>query len=330
MAADRRLALHATLPDRYAHLEVMASTIDHDGRLVVLLADPAQGFVAVPHLTELRPPPLYDATALICAGLEVREIPLKGLDLWFSGIDSLGDGVVLSAARCAAPGVCEERYGEPVPEEDLTLTANVRVFDGHGRAQAAFYAGDGIEQLVTDARGQIWISYFDESNYWFPHSDGTRSYGFMIGLARWDGGGGEPWMVSSGTPTLPWCDCYALNVGRERIRACPYPDFAVVELDANSVRAVVDNPITRCTGLAVVGAEFAFFDQHRAGDGFRWGIRRGRQDGERIIETGREQLELPDGRQPSGWARGRVGRDGMLWLRMDGDPGRWYRYDIDA
>jgi hypothetical protein len=35
-------------------------------------------------------------------------------------------------------------------------------------------------------------------------------------------------------------------------------------------------------------------------------------------------------RQPSGWARNKVGRDGMLWLQVDGDRRRWYRYEIDA
>ena len=40
MAAGHRLALHATLPDRYAQHEVMASTIDHRDRLIALVADP--------------------------------------------------------------------------------------------------------------------------------------------------------------------------------------------------------------------------------------------------------------------------------------------------
>lgn len=129
MASDRRVALHATLPDRYAHLEVMASTVDYLGRIVALVADPDQGFGPVPHFPELCPPPRYDATALICEGAEVREIPLNDLDLWFTAIDALGDGVVLTAARCEPPGVSYKRYGEPVPGDELHLTANLRVFD---------------------------------------------------------------------------------------------------------------------------------------------------------------------------------------------------------
>ncbi|AEB42674.1 hypothetical protein VAB18032_07770 [Micromonospora maris AB-18-032] len=49
-----------------------------------------------------------------------------------------------------------------------------------------------------------------------------------------------------------------------------------------------------------------------------------------MVEKEREQLLLPDGRRPSGWARGKVGRDEMLWLQVAGDRRRWYRYEIDA
>ncbi|MCO5998511.1 hypothetical protein [Actinoallomurus rhizosphaericola] len=330
MAAERRLALHAMLPDRYAHLEVLASTIDHRGRLAALVADPAQGFVSVPHFSVLRPPPRYDATALICDGPEIREIPLNDLDLWFTHIDTRGDGVVLAAARCERQGIPYERYGEPIPEHELRLTANIRVIDGEGQTRASFYAGDGIEQLMTDPQGNIWASYFDESSYWTPNPDGTRSYQFMVGLVRWDCDGGPSWMVADDTPGVDWCDCYALNVGRELVHACPYTKFPLVELDANSVRAVTPNPVTRCAGLAVSGSELAFLDQDRADGGFRWEIRRARREGGVVIETDREKLMLPGGRQPKGWARGKIGRDGSLWLHEDDHPRQWYRYEIDT
>lgn len=62
--------------------------------------------------------------------------------------------------------------------------------------------------------------------------------------------------------------------------------------------------------------------------GFRWEICRARKEKSAVIETGREHL-LPDGREPSGWARGKIGRDAILWLREDGDRRRWYRYELD-
>ncbi|MET9249821.1 hypothetical protein [Nonomuraea sp. NPDC003709] len=328
MVADRRLGLHATLPDRYAHYEVLTSTIDHRGRLAALVADPAQGFTPIPHFSGLRPPPRYDATAVICDEAEISEIPLTDLDLWFTHIDTLADGIVLAAARCEPVGIDREHYWEPVPEGRLHLTDNVRVIDGNGQTCSAFYAGDGIEQLMTDAQGNIWISYFDESNYWFPNPDGTRSYGFMIGLARWDSDGGPPWMAPSHTPDVVWCDCYALNVGRDLVHACPYTDFPLIEIDADGVRNITPNSITRGHGLAVSGTELGFLDQRRAGGGFRWEIRRARQQAGAITKTGRERLLLPDDRHPTGWARGKIGRDGTLWLYENGDPRRWYRYEL--
>ncbi|MER5324688.1 hypothetical protein [Streptosporangium roseum] len=62
-----------------------------------------------------------------------------------------------------------------VSESELHLTDNVRVIDGGGQTRSAFYAGDGIEQLMADAQGNLRTSYFDESNYWSANPDGTRS-----------------------------------------------------------------------------------------------------------------------------------------------------------
>jgi hypothetical protein len=152
----------------------------------------------------------------------------------------------------------------------------------------------------------------------------------QVGLAHWDKGGGTPWRAPSHTPGVAWCDCYSLNVGRELVHACPYHDFPLVEIDASGICAVTPNLVTRCSGLAVAGAVIAFLDQHWAGGGYRWEIRRARHEGDTLIETGRERLTLPDGRHPSGWARGKIGRDETLWLREDDDVRRWYRYEIDG
>ena len=53
-------------------------------------------------------------------------------------------------------------------------------------------------------------------------------------------------------------------------------------------------------------------------------------EGSAIVEVAREHLLLPDGREPSGWARGKIGRDETLWLREDDDRRRWYRYELDT
>lgn len=320
MVADHRLALHATLPDRYAQHEVLASTIDHRGRLTALVTDPAR------YLSE----PRYEATAVICDGPEIHEIPLTDLSQEVTLIDTHGDGIVLATARCEPTGIAYERRQEPVPENELHLTHNVQVIDESGQTQSAFYAGDGIGQLMTDARGTIWISYSDESNYWSPNPDGTRSYGFAIGLTRWNSDGSQPWMAPLHTPDIFWCECYAMNVGRDTVHACPYPDFPLIEIANHGIRTITSNPITSCNGLAISGDEIAFLDQHRTDGEFRWEIRRAHRQNGVVTETARLNLLLPHDRPPTGWARGRIGRDETLWLHEDGNPRHWYRYEITA
>lgn len=312
MVSRRRLALHATLPHRYAQFDVSAATIDHRGRLLALLVDPAQ-------ITAARAPsPHYDATVVICDDDEIDQIPLTGLDQWFREIDVLGDGIVLGAART-----------KRVEPTDSTLPHNVVAFDSTGHRVGACYAGDAIAQLLTDPAGRIWISYFDEASFAFAEPDGTWSTGFSIGLARWDSVDRGPWFAFEDTRNqVDWCDCYAINVGRTLTYACPYTKFPLVEMDANGVRSITPNSVTRCVGLAVSGATFGFFDQHRYKGKPKWKIRKGRlQDGV-ITETDTEELVLPNGRQPTVWARGKIGRDSTLWLHEDGDPRRWYRYEL--
>ncbi|WP_327141053.1 hypothetical protein [Nocardia sp. NBC_01327] len=334
MACNRNLALHATLPERYARFDLLASTIDHRGRLLALLVDPAQE--AASGLPWKRPgpwsPPIprFDATAVLCDGADIHEIPLHGLDQWFSQIDIFGEGVILGAARIPRPEY-GQAYEQSTPANDITLPRNVRAFDSVGNPVGAFYAGDGIEQLLTDPGGRIWISYFDEATYQFHSPDGTWSCIDMPGLARWDNPCSDPWFAFNDTGSeVFWCDCYALNVGRLLVHACPYVGFPLVEIDARAVRSITPNPVTRCHGLAVSGSTFAFLDHHRHGEAIVWQIRQARrQDGE-ITETGRQTLLLPGGREPTGWARGRVGRDANLWMYEEGNPRHWYRYQLEC
>ncbi|MFC9894608.1 hypothetical protein ACFVMC_13045 [Nocardia sp. NPDC127579] len=313
MADKHRLALHATLPPRYARFEVLAATIDYRGRLLALLVDPAHVPVGA------GPIPPYDAILVICDGDDSAQIQLNDLDQRFSEIDAFGDGVVLAAARI-----------DTVTSTSSELPRNVVAFDSTGHRVGGFYAGDAIAQLLTDPAGRIWISYFDEATFAFPQSNGTWEIGFLIGAARWDSLDSPAWFAFDDTGSqVSWCDCYAINVGRNRTYACPYPEFAVVEMDSDGVLSINQNLITRCTGLVVSGSSFGFFEQHDEPES-RWVIRRGRlQDGV-ITETTQAELLLPDGHQPRQWARGRIGRDATLWLHEADNPRQWYRYDLEG
>ncbi|MFI9504987.1 hypothetical protein [Nocardia sp. NPDC052566] len=335
MASSRHLALHATLPERYARFDLLASTIDHKGRLLALLVDPTQqeGAAALPwrrRETWSLPVLRFDATVVICDGGDVHEIPLHGLDQWFSKIDTFGEGVILGVQRISHFDT-NRAQEDLIPANEDDLTRNVRVFDCAGDPVGAFYAGDGINQLLTDPDGRIWISYIDEATYRLPNPDGTWSSSEMPGLARWDAPDSDPWFAFNDTGSAVfWCDCYALNVGQSLVRACPYVDFPVVEIDARGARSITPNPVTRCRGLAVSGSTFAFLDQDRRGNAVTWEIRYAHRQDATIAETGGEALLLPGGRPPTSWAQGRIGRDANLWLYEDGNPRQWYRFEIDS
>ncbi|WP_277303319.1 hypothetical protein [Spongiactinospora sp. TRM90649] len=130
--------------------------------------------------------------------------------------------------------------------------------------------------------------------------------------------------------SAPRYDATAVVCDGDEIHACPYTDFPLIEIDADGVRSVTPNPVKRCTGLALSGADLAFLAQRRANGGFRWEIRRALREGGAVTETGREHLLLPIGRRPSGRACGKIGRGGTLWLHQNGDPRRWYRYEMDT
>ncbi|MEV6102985.1 hypothetical protein [Nocardia sp. NPDC051981] len=317
-----------TLPERYTHLDVLASTIDFHGRLVALLIDPARfGPLAS---GSAQPNMRYNATAVICDATDVHEIALNDLDLRFTVIDVRGDGIVVGAASIPSVGVHARTYAGSVPAEELDLTTNVWLFDDGGTPVGTFYAGDAIEQLVTDRDGRIWIAYIDQARYWAAEPGGTRHLYAPVGLARWDDANDRPWLACENIDSVFWMDCYSLNVGHARVHACPFPRFPLVEIDTDGDFSSTANPVEYCHGLAVSGSDFAFLYPHlRRDDPAGWEIRMARRQDGVIVETGQEWLTLPDGRTPTGWVQGKVGRDATLFLQEAGDPRRWYRYDMD-
>ena len=136
---------------------------------------------------------------------------LAGFDVgWGFDVAPLGaDGFVLT-------------WGRAGPEE-----ANLRVYSWDGVVVSAFHAGDGIEHVQTSARGDIWVSYFDEGVFgdggfageglicFTPTGDVRLRYSTVVAT------GGIP----------PIVDCYALNVAsNDDVWCCYYTDFPLVHL----------------------------------------------------------------------------------------------------
>ena len=106
------LRVWGALPERYAGGQVASSTIDAQGRIVALLVDPD---VTCAERVPLTAP--YDATAVVIDGSDRREVEIRGLDLRFPKIDTLGDGFVLAGARCRMPSGPAARTFEELEAE---------------------------------------------------------------------------------------------------------------------------------------------------------------------------------------------------------------------
>ncbi|MEV7624428.1 hypothetical protein [Actinoplanes sp. NPDC089786] len=312
MTAHARL--WGTLPSRYADRRVATSTVDAAGRIVAFLVAPdARCWVRGP-----APDP-YTATIVVLDGKDVTEVAVPDLDLHFPKVDVLGDGFVLADARCRMP---EGPAPESVAELEAQIPRNARVIGADGSTRGTFHAGDGIEYLMTDAAGDIWIGYFDEASVCVPlperpprsrgRAEPARPFRTMLdrpGLIRWTGDGTAAWLAAydGNGPRSGWLDCYSLNVGATRTWACPYTGFPLVEIDGAGVRCVRRNPIHWAFAVLVAGDRLAFATY----DDGEVTMRFGRVTDGPIEATTSEPLHLP-GSAP----RAVAARDDRMWMAV--------------
>lgn len=302
------LRVWGALPECYSGRQVASSTIDARGRIVALLVDPD---VTCAQRVPLTAP--YDATAVVIDGNDRYEVEIHGLDLRFPKIDTLGDGFVLAGARCQMPSGPVARTLEELEAE---IPHNARVIGPDGGTTSTFHAGDGIEHLMTDASGEIWIGYFDEASICalLPPSGHPRRAGdprhrpkphratmSTPGLIRWTSHGEPAWYATlDGSGPGSWVDCYALNVGLKYTWAYPYTAFPLVEIDKIGVRCVRRTPVRYAHGVMVAGGTLAFVASAGgpAKTGGHYTITLAHTDGGPIEVSGDSPLLLPDGSRP--------------------------------
>ncbi|MFD0973796.1 hypothetical protein [Plantactinospora endophytica] len=307
-----------------------ASTVDAAGRMVALLVAP---WVTCSERGAASGP--YAATVVVVDGDDITEVALPELDLRFPKVDVLGDGFVLVAARCRMPAGPAVRT---VTELEAQIPHNGRVVDADGSTRITFHAGDGIEQLVTDPAGAIWISYFDEASVCAPQlatRDPTKPPHRMTmplpGLIRWTATGDPAWYATQDGYSNPsgWVDCYALNVGAGRVWAYPYPGFPLVEIDQRGIRCVRRTSVRSASGVIVADDRVAFIASQGHGPEAAGSYL---VTFARIIDGPVETatttpLLLPTGQRPTTRARRTVCRDNRMWMQFD-DERTWYTLDI--
>ena len=125
--------------------------------------------------------------------------------------------------------------------------------------------GDGIEHMLVDLNGEIWVGYFDEGifgNYGWGNP-GPEPLG-SPGIVRWSPEFEKVWEYHA-VDDYRLADCYALNVDADRAWACPYTDFPIMEIvsDRATFRATTD--VSGPRGLLVAGEHVALLGDYQYG-----------------------------------------------------------------
>ncbi|MFC9293711.1 hypothetical protein ACFTWH_06605 [Streptomyces sp. NPDC057011] len=165
--------------------------------------------------------------------------------------------------------------------------------------------GTAVEFMMADRRHNLWSAYYDEGVYVDPIS--------AAGLARWDSGGNHLWEYRPprGVPHID--TVYALNVAESAAWAVYWPDFPLLETQADGRSRAWKNPVGSPLGLAVQGNRILFL-----GGGPRDSGRRDRlhycglTDGEAVVVE-EAVLTMPNGSPLTGYGRP-VGRGPRLYL----------------
>ena len=163
----------------------------------------------------------YSAVFSISSAAGTREVRLSGLTATFAKVEVLPDGeLLIVASRCFRSG-------------DGNYELNAKIFDLDGKQKYAFLLGDGISHVQCDAKGNIWVGYFDEGVY------GNFGWQYELdllgraGLSCFTQNGQKIWDFEPPKGFDYISDCYALNVSGTGAWAYYYSDFSVAFIDSD-------------------------------------------------------------------------------------------------
>jgi hypothetical protein len=164
-------------------------------------------------------------------------------------VQSLPNGEFLVVgARCA--------WRPEGPERNALLVA----VDGTIKHEGTL--GDGIEHMLVDTNGEIWVGYFDEGIFgnfgWGnpgPEPLGSR------GIVRWSVEFDKVWEYTA-AHDYELADCYALNVDTDRVWACPYTDFPIIEIESDRATVRATRNVSGPRGLLVAGEHVALLGDY--------------------------------------------------------------------
>lgn len=129
---------------------------------------------------------------------------------------------------------------------------NLHLFDELGQFRTSFPIGDGVEHMVVDSKGRIWVGYFDEG---INGGDPLSNHG----LSRFDQRGKLEYQWDYRT-NGPIDDCDALTLDEnDRAWVCPYDRYFVAAIKDNDARILLSaSPVSIISGLLTGATHVGF------------------------------------------------------------------------
>lgn len=114
-------------------------------------------------------------------------------------------------------------------KSETEIDRNARIYNSNGELAREFIAGDGIQDVKVDIKGNIWTSYFDEGifgNYGWNNPVGSS------GLICWNDKGEKIWEFEPINGLEHMADCYAMNIDSDNNTwFYYYTEFPLVKLN---------------------------------------------------------------------------------------------------
>lgn len=112
-------------------------------------------------------------------------------------------------------------------KNNTEIESNARIYDLKGELIRDFIAGDGIQDVKVDSKGNIWTSYFDEGIF------GDCPIGVQ-GLVCWNKDGKKIWEFEPTNGLDYIADCYAMNIDSDdNTWFYYYTEFPLVKLNSS-------------------------------------------------------------------------------------------------
>lgn len=141
---------------------------------------------------------------------------------------------------------------------------NALLIGSDGSIKRTGTIGDGIEHMLVDDTGELWVGYFDEGifgNFGWGNP-GPEPLG-SAGIVRWSTSFEKRWEYQP-VDDYWLADCYVLNIDRDRAWACPYTDFPIVEIESDRTTVRQTAGVSGPRGVVVAGDTVALIGDYNA------------------------------------------------------------------